>query len=227
MTAIAARAAETGGKVCGRARWLRARPAACDQAARPGRATGPAALVKLLLEERAPMSAGQVAALIAAGFFGLLACAGIYVLLRLGRLVKVATQVATSYRDRADTLLDQAQAVVDRTNEQLTRTDSITASMDQVTANMAELSGNVSVLAAFARGLAGAVSAPVTGLAALSYGVRHAVGLRRPDAVPPHLAPAVDQPARPAQPARPVPSARAGEPAALPARASAPSRAAR
>ena len=160
------------------------------------------------------MSAGQLAALIAAGFFGLLACAGIYVLLRLGRLVTVATQVATSYRDRADTLLDQAQAVVDRTNEQLTRTDSITASMDQVTANMAELSGNVSLLAAFARGLAGAVSAPVTGLAALGYGVRHAVALRRPDAVPPPLAPA-------------IPPARPAEPAALPARATAPSRAAR
>jgi methyl-accepting chemotaxis protein len=131
------------------------------------------------------MSAGQLAALIAAGFFGLLAIAGIYVLLRLGRLIGVTTQMATRYRDRADTLLDQAQAVVDRTNEQLARTDSITASMDQVTANMAELSGNVSVLAGFARGLAGAVSAPVTGLAALSYGVRHAVALRRPDVVPP------------------------------------------
>jgi Bacterial protein of unknown function (DUF948) len=146
--------------------------------------TGPAALRKLL-EERAPMSAGQLAALIAAGFFGLLACAGVFALLRLGKLLGVATQMATSYRDRADTLLDQAQAVVDRTNEQLARTDSITASMDEVTANMAELSGNVSVLAGFARGLAGAVSAPVTGLAALSYGVRHAVALRRPDAVPP------------------------------------------
>ncbi len=153
------------------------------------------------------MTAGQLAALIAAGFFGLLACAGIYVLLRIGRLVTVATQVATSYRDRADTILDQAQAVVDRTNEQLTRTDSITASMDQVTANMAELSGNVSVLSAFARGLAGAVSAPVTGLAALSYGVRHAVALRHPAAVPPPDAPVISPPGR------------SGEPAALPASA--------
>jgi hypothetical protein len=146
--------------------------------------TGPATLAKLL-EERAPMSAGQLAALIAVGFFGLLACGGVFVLIRLGKFLGVATQMATRYRDRADTLLDQAQAVVDRTNEQLARTDSITASMDEVTANMAELSGNVSVLAGFARGLAGAVSAPVTGLAALSYGVRHAVSLRRPDVVPP------------------------------------------
>jgi hypothetical protein len=153
------------------------------------------------------MSAGQLAALIAAGFFGLLACAGGYALLRLGRLLGVATQLATGYRDRADTLLEQAQAVVDRTSEQLARTDSITASMDEVTANMAELSGNVSVLAAFASGLAGAVKAPVTGLAALSYGVQHAVALRRPAAVPPLPAGA---------PARPGPQAPASQPA-LPA----------
>jgi uncharacterized protein YoxC len=174
------------------------------------------------------MSAGQLAALIAAGFFGVLACAGVYVLVRLGKLLGVATQVATTYRDRADTLLDQAQAVVDRTNEQLARTDSITASMDQVTANMAELSGNVSVLAGFARGLAGAVSAPVTGLAALSYGVRHAVSLRRPDADPPAAVPqaAVHRPAPVPQAARyqPHPPAlkpagrrAAGQPARLPA----------
>ena len=134
------------GKVGGRASRPRARPAALRKSRCRDRVTGPAALAKLL-KERAPMSAGQLAALIAAGFFGLLACAGVFVLIRLGKLLGVATQMATRYRDRADILLDQAQAVVDRTNEQLARTDSITASMDEVTANMAELSGNVSVLA--------------------------------------------------------------------------------
>ena len=74
--------------------------------------------------------------------------------------------------------------------------------MDEVTANMAELSGNVSALAGFARGLAGAVSAPVTGLAALGYGVRHAVSLRRPDAVPPLPADGRSRAARRRQPAR-------------------------
>ncbi|HEY3976533.1 MAG TPA: DUF948 domain-containing protein [Streptosporangiaceae bacterium] len=160
------------------------------------------------------MSAGQLAALIAVGFFGLLACAGVFVLIRLGKFLGVATQMATRYRDRADTLLDQAQAVVDRTNEQLARTDSITASMDEVTANMAELSGNVSVLAGFAQGLASAVSRPVTGLAALSYGVRHAVSLRRPDVVPPLSAasPAVHGPEpAAAQPPRPPAESRAAQ----------------
>src|SRR5262245_12800146 len=79
-------------------------------------------------KERAPMTAGQLAALIAAGFFALLACVACVVLLRLGRLIGAATELMTGYRQRADTLIEQAQAVVDRTNEQLTRTDAITAS---------------------------------------------------------------------------------------------------
>jgi len=133
------------------------------------------------------MTAGQLAALIAAGFFALLACAGIFVLLRMGRLIGAANELVTGYRTRADTLLEQAQAVVDRTSEQLTRTDSITASMDQVTANMAELSGHVSAMTGLARALSAAVGAPVTGISAVAYGVRRAVALRRPEAAPPEL----------------------------------------
>jgi len=87
------------------------------------------------------MTAGQVAALIAAGCFAVLSCAAIFVLLRLARLMSAVTCMVTEYRDRADLLIEQAQEAVDRTNAQLVRTDAITASMDQVTANMAELSG--------------------------------------------------------------------------------------
>jgi uncharacterized protein YoxC len=125
------------------------------------------------------MTAGQLAALIAAGFFALLACVACYVLLRLGRLLGVTTRLVTGYTERADTLLEQAQAVVDRTSEQLARTDTITASMDQVTANMAELSGHVSAMTGMARALTSAVGAPVTGISAVAYGVRRAVALRR------------------------------------------------
>jgi ABC-type transporter Mla subunit MlaD len=130
------------------------------------------------------MTAGQLAALIAAGFFALLASVGVWVLLRLGRLLGVTTDLAAGYRDRTDALLDQAQAVVDRAGQQLTRTEAITASVDEVTANMAELSGHVSALTGLAQGLAGALAAPVSGLSALAYGVRHAVALRRPESVP-------------------------------------------
>lgn len=125
------------------------------------------------------MNAGQLAALIAASFFAVLACAGIYVLIRLARLMTAVTGMVTEYSARADQLIEQAQAAVDRTNEQLIRTDAITASMDQVTANMAELSGHVSALTGLARGVSSAVTTPLTGLSALAFGVRRAVLVRR------------------------------------------------
>jgi len=125
------------------------------------------------------MSAGQLAALIAAVSFAALACVSVVVLIKLGRLLSSAKRLMTDYSGRADLLLDRAQAAVDRTNEQLARTDSITASMDQVTANMAELSGHVSALTGLARAMSAAVSTPLTGLAALVYGVRRATIVRR------------------------------------------------
>jgi uncharacterized protein YoxC len=125
------------------------------------------------------MNAGQLAALIAAGFFAVLVCVGVFVLIRLARLMSVVTGMVTEYRERADQLIEQAQAAVDRTNQQLVRTDAITASMDQVTANMADLSGHVSALAGLARGISTAVSAPITGFSAFAFGVRRAVLVRR------------------------------------------------
>jgi len=125
------------------------------------------------------MNAGQLAALIAAGFFAVLACAGVYVLIRLARLMSAVTGMVTQYRERADQLIEQAQAAVDRTSEQLVRTDAITASMDQVTANMAELSGHVSALAGLARGISAAATAPLTGASALVFGLRRATAVRR------------------------------------------------
>jgi hypothetical protein len=122
------------------------------------------------------MNAGQLAALIAAGVFAVLACVAIFVLIKLSRLMSAATGMVTQYRDRAD---QQAQAAVDRTNEQLIRTDAITASMDQVTTNMAELSGHVSALAGLARGISMAASAPMTGMSAFVFGLRRAILVRR------------------------------------------------
>jgi Bacterial protein of unknown function (DUF948) len=130
-------------------------------------------------EERVRMNAGQLAALVAAGFFAVLACVAMYVLIRLARLMSAVTGMVTDYKARADQLIEQAQAAVDRTNEQLIRTDAITASMDQVTANMAELSGHVSALAGLARGISTAASAPLTGLSAFAFGVRRAIVVRR------------------------------------------------
>jgi uncharacterized protein YoxC len=125
------------------------------------------------------MTAGQLAALIAAASFAVLAGVIVVVLIKFARLLSVARRLLAGYSARADLLLDRAQAAVDRTNEQLARTDSITASMDQVTANMAELSGHVSALTGLARGMSVAISTPLTGFAALVHGVRRAVIVRR------------------------------------------------
>jgi uncharacterized protein YoxC len=125
------------------------------------------------------MDAGQLAALIAAGAFAVLACVAIIVLLRLAKLLAVATVTVGEYRERADRLIEQAQRAVDRTNEQLLKTDAITASMDQVTANMAELSGHVSALTGLARGISEVARGPVTGLAGFAYGLRRAILVRR------------------------------------------------
>jgi hypothetical protein len=144
------------------------------------------------------MNAGQLAALIAAGFFAAVACVAMYVLLRVGRLVSAVTRMATDYRDRADLLISQAQAAVDQTNAQLARTDAITASMDQVTANMAELSGHVSAMAGVARGISSAASAPLTGVSAFLYGLRRAMLVRRTLRVAAVAQTLPDQPERPA-----------------------------
>ena len=125
------------------------------------------------------MNAGQLAALIAAGFFAALAFVAMLVLLRFGRLVSAVTRMVTDYRDRADVLIEQAQEAVDRTNAQLARTDAITASMDQVTANMAELSGHVSAMAGVARGISSVATAPLTGASAFMFGLRRAMLVRR------------------------------------------------
>jgi hypothetical protein len=126
------------------------------------------------------MNAGQLAALIAAGFFAVGMCAGVFVLLRLAGLISHANRILTDYSDRAGTLIERAQAAVDRTNEQLARTDSITASMDEVTANMADLSGHVSALAGLARGISAGLGTPLLRVSGFVFGVHRAVGLRRP-----------------------------------------------
>jgi hypothetical protein len=133
------------------------------------------------------VSAGQIAALIAAGFFAVGVCAAVFVLARLAGLISDASRMLSSYNDRASALIDRAQAAVDRTHEQLARTDSITASMDEVTANMAELSGHVSALAGLARGISAGLGTPLLRVSAFAFGVRRAVSLRLvPGAAPAH-----------------------------------------
>ena len=129
------------------------------------------------------MNVAELAALIAAVFWALLVCAGAVVLLRLGRFLSESTRLMAELRERGDVLLqraqvavDGAQAAVDRASKQLDQTESVTASMDELGTGMAELAGQVTALAGLGRMIA---DGPVGRTAALAYGVRHAVGLRR------------------------------------------------
>jgi hypothetical protein len=129
------------------------------------------------------VNVAELAALIAAVFWALLVCVGVVVLLRLGRLLSESARLVAEMRERGDALLlraqaavDGAQAAVDRAGQQLDRTESVTASMDELGAGMAELAGQVTALAGLGRVIA---AGPVGRTAALAYGVRHAVGLRR------------------------------------------------
>jgi hypothetical protein len=125
------------------------------------------------------MNGADLAALIAAGCFAVVAGAAVYLLVKLARLASAATQLMAEYRGRADQLIDRAQAAVDRTNDQLARTDAVTASMGQVTTSMAELSAGVSALASLAGAVPAALGVPVTRLAALAYGISRAIAIRR------------------------------------------------
>lgn len=124
------------------------------------------------------MDAGQLAALIAAGFFAIGVCAGVYVLLRLAGLITVAHRVLTGYSDASDQLLRRAQATVDRADQQLARNGALTDSVEAVSASMDDLSEQVSAIAGSARLIAGGLGAPVLRVAAAGYGVRRALAIR-------------------------------------------------
>jgi methyl-accepting chemotaxis protein len=125
------------------------------------------------------MNAGQLAALIAAGFFAVAMCAIVYVLAKLARLIAAATVLVTSYQAGADDVMARTRAAVERADEQLARTGALADSVDQVAASMSELSVQVSAVAGTARLIAAGLGAPVLRLAAAGHGVRHALAKRR------------------------------------------------
>ncbi len=125
------------------------------------------------------MNAGQLAALIAAGFFAVGVCAAVYVLFRLARLISLATSVLTGYQDATAALISRAQAAVDRADEQLARTHQLSESVEAVSDSMTDLSEQVSAVAGSARLIANGIGAPVLRVAAAGYGVRRALAVRR------------------------------------------------
>jgi hypothetical protein len=55
------------------------------------------------------MNAAELAALIAAVFWALLVCVGVFVLIRMGRLLSESSKLVADVRERGDVLLTRAQ----------------------------------------------------------------------------------------------------------------------
>ena len=121
-------------------------------------------------------NAGDLAALAAAFFFAVLVCGGVYVLIRLARMISEGTRLLADMRAQSDTVFERVQTAVDRANQQLDATSSVTTGMDELNEGMSQLTDQVSALA----GLGRVISAgPAGRVGAFVYGVRHAVAIRR------------------------------------------------
>ena len=115
------------------------------------------------------MSAGQWAALIAAGAFVLLVLILAIPLIKLGRTLDEATIAIRKAHMNSDPLFTGANTTLNHVNTQLERVDGITANTQAVTGNVSALSS------AFTATLGG----PLVKVAAFSYGVNRALKARR------------------------------------------------
>lgn len=128
------------------------------------------------------MNGWEIAVLLAAGAFAVVALALAWLLLRMRRTVDAATRAIADLNDRtapilakADVTMDnvntalvQAQASLDGVNLQLQRVDTITGHAAHVSANVANLASVVTSVAAN----------PLIKAAAVGYGVRRAAARR-------------------------------------------------
>jgi predicted cobalt transporter CbtA len=115
------------------------------------------------------VSAGQIAALIAAGAFVLLVLLLAVPLLKLARTLDEATIAIRKAHEGSAPLLDNAQTTLQQVNTQLERVDGITSSARTVTSN-------VSVLTSL---FTATLGGPLVRAAAFSYGLNKAVKARR------------------------------------------------
>ncbi len=112
------------------------------------------------------MSVGDIAGLVAAIAFVLLVIVLAVPLVKLGRVLDEARASVKEITDHTVPVLDQTAATIASTNTQLVKVDSITTSAAQVGENVSALTSLV----------AATVGEPLVKLAAVTYGVRRAVG---------------------------------------------------
>jgi predicted cobalt transporter CbtA len=115
------------------------------------------------------VSAGQIAALIAAGAFVVLVVLLAVPLIKLGRTLDEATVAIRKAHEGSAPLLDNAQTTLHQVNTQLERVDGITSSARTVTSN-------VSVLTSL---FTATLGGPLVRAAAFSYGLNKAIKARR------------------------------------------------
>jgi uncharacterized protein YoxC len=115
------------------------------------------------------VSAGQWAAVIAAGAFVVLVVILAIPLIKLGRTLDEATIAIRKAHENSDPLFNGANATLNHVNSQLERVDGMTANAQAVTGNVSALSS------VFTATLGG----PLVKVAAFSYGVNRALKARR------------------------------------------------
>lgn len=115
------------------------------------------------------MTAGGIAALVAAGAFALLVLLLAVPLIKLGRTLDEATIAIRKAHESSEPLLNNANATIDHVNTQLSR-------VDGVTANARAVSANVSTLTAL---FTATMGGPLVKVAAFSYGLNRALRRRR------------------------------------------------
>jgi uncharacterized protein YoxC len=115
------------------------------------------------------VSAGQIAALVAAGAAVVLVLLVAVLVFKLGRTLDEATIAIRKAHENTDPLFDGANTTINHVNTQLERVDGITANARAVT-------GNVSALTSL---FTATLGGPLVKTAALSYGISRAVRARR------------------------------------------------
>ncbi|WP_435111216.1 DUF948 domain-containing protein [Nocardiopsis synnemataformans] len=119
------------------------------------------------------LTGGEVAALVAAVVWAVLATFMCVALVKLIKLINEATKVVSELGDRTPPLLDDVASTVERTNTSLER-------VEEITANVQASSEDVSTMTALTRSV---LTGPLVKVASLSYGVRRVLGQRRALAV--------------------------------------------
>ncbi|MDE3724306.1 MULTISPECIES: DUF948 domain-containing protein [Nocardiopsis] len=119
------------------------------------------------------LTGGEVAALVAAVVWAVLATFMCVALVKLIKLINAATAVVSELGDRTPPLMDDVVATVERANTSLER-------VEEITANAQATSEDVATMTALTRSV---VTGPLVKVASLSYGVRRVLGQRRALAV--------------------------------------------